>query len=60
MGDKYESGNAGAVGPNARAENVRFTQVSPQISDARVLAAQLAKVLVVLEAQSRGTTQDLA
>lgn len=61
-GDKYEFGSAGAVGPGARTGNVRFTGAPPQfeVGDARVLAAQLAQVLAVLEARSNGASRHLA
>ena len=54
MGDKYEVGNAGAVGPSARAENVTFNQAWPyfQIGNQQILTQELMQLLAALQADA--------
>ena len=57
MGDKYEFGDAGAVGPGARAGNVSFNQTWQyfQIDDPQVLANELTHILAALQTDAAST-----
>jgi hypothetical protein len=52
MGDSYTVGQAGAVGPNARAENIQFQQIWQQ-SSSDLDIGQLAEELKVLRGHLR-------
>ena len=52
MGDKYTVGQAGAVGPNAKAENIQFQQIWQQ-SSSDLDIAQLVDELKLLRGHLR-------
>jgi len=61
MGDKYEFGDAGAVGPGARAGNVSFNQTWQhfQIDNPQVLANELTYILEALQTNAASTEPHL-
>lgn len=61
MGDSYQTGQAGAVGPGSIAIGQKFTQVWNQTAgqvDLRELAAELQKVRAEARARASGTPQE--
>lgn len=64
MGDTYDiSGQAGAVGPNAHAHDINFTQVGRQIEksvDLSRLAEELSKLRQAMKAEAKEVEQDIA
>jgi hypothetical protein len=57
-GDTFNTGQAGAVGPNAHAHDMTFQQVQPQSSiDLPRLAEELAKLHAAMKRESEGTRE---
>ncbi len=63
MGDTYKVGQAGAVGPNAHAHDMTFTQIGNQLEetvDLSQLANELSKLRQAMKAEATEAEQDIA